>query len=292
MLELGRPIHGYDGDRLQGPIRVRRAARGRAADHPRRRRPRRCRPRTSSSSTTPAPIGLAGVMGGATTEMSDDHDHRRDRGGALGRGRRCSAPASATSSPPRRQAQRARRRPDQLPRSPPTASSSCSRRTAAAPRARRHRGRHRRPSRRRSRSAVDLPGRIAGLAIDDDAVAGPAGDRRRRRRRRTTASRSPRRRGGPTSPTPTTWSRRSSGIVGYDRCPSVLPAAPAGPWADPRAAAAPPRSAARWPALGCVEVVSFPFVGDRDLDALGLPADDDRAHAVRLANPLSAEEPL
>ena len=25
MLELGRPIHGYDADKLQGPIRVRRA---------------------------------------------------------------------------------------------------------------------------------------------------------------------------------------------------------------------------------------------------------------------------
>ena len=28
MLELGRPIHGYDADKLSGPIRVRRAAEG------------------------------------------------------------------------------------------------------------------------------------------------------------------------------------------------------------------------------------------------------------------------
>ena len=28
MLELGRPIHGYDADKLAGPIRVRRAAQG------------------------------------------------------------------------------------------------------------------------------------------------------------------------------------------------------------------------------------------------------------------------
>ena len=70
MLELGRPIHGYDGDKLRGPIVVRRATAGRAADHPRRRRPRRCPPRTSSSPTTPASIGLGGVMGGETTEMS------------------------------------------------------------------------------------------------------------------------------------------------------------------------------------------------------------------------------
>ncbi len=28
MLEIGRPIHGYDADKLTGPIRVRRAAAG------------------------------------------------------------------------------------------------------------------------------------------------------------------------------------------------------------------------------------------------------------------------
>ncbi len=44
--------------------------------------------------------------------------------------------------------------------------------------------------------------------------------------------------------------------------------------------------------LGCVEVVSFPFVGDDTFDALGLPADDVLRHTVRLSNPLSAEKPL
>ena len=42
---------------------------------------------------------------------------------------------------------------------------------------------------------------------------------------------------------------------------------------------------------GCVEVVSFPFVGDATFDALGLPADDVLRQTVPLANPLSAEEP-
>jgi phenylalanyl-tRNA synthetase beta chain len=44
--------------------------------------------------------------------------------------------------------------------------------------------------------------------------------------------------------------------------------------------------------LGCVEVITFPFVGDDTFDALGLPADDVLRHAVRLSNPLSAEKPL
>ena len=51
-------------------------------------------------------------------------------------------------------------------------------------------------------------------------------------------------------------------------------------------------SAGRWPASGCVEVLSFPFVGDDTFDALGLPDDDVLRHAVRLSNPLSAEKPL
>ena len=42
---------------------------------------------------------------------------------------------------------------------------------------------------------------------------------------------------------------------------------------------------------GCVEVISFPFVGEAAFDQLGLPEDDPLRHAVRLANPLSAEEP-
>ena len=36
---------------------------------------------------------------------------------------------------------------------------------------------------------------------------------------------------------------------------------------------------------------SFPFVGEAAFDRLGLPADDPRRHTVRLANPMSSEEP-
>ena len=42
---------------------------------------------------------------------------------------------------------------------------------------------------------------------------------------------------------------------------------------------------------GYAEVISFPFVGPADFDALGLPADDVLRRTVRLANPLSAERP-
>src|SRR4029079_9348405 len=74
MLELGQPIHGYDGDKLAGPIRVRRATEGeqlRNLDGV---------DRTLSSedlliTDDSGPIGLAGVMGGETTELSGTTTH-------------------------------------------------------------------------------------------------------------------------------------------------------------------------------------------------------------------------
>ena len=38
-------------------------------------------------------------------------------------------------------------------------------------------------------------------------------------------------------------------------------------------------------------MIDFPFVGDADFDRLGLAGDDERRRVLRLANPLSAEEP-
>ncbi|WBC15366.1 phenylalanine--tRNA ligase subunit beta [Micromonospora sp. WMMA1998] len=80
-------------------------------------------------------------------------------------------------------------------------------------------------------------------------------------------------------------------LDGYDRVPSVLPTAPAGrgltPQQQRRRAVA--RSLAE---RGWVEVLSQPFVAPELADQLGLPADDPRRPAVRLANPLSEEEPL
>jgi phenylalanyl-tRNA synthetase beta chain len=80
-------------------------------------------------------------------------------------------------------------------------------------------------------------------------------------------------------------------LDGYDKVPSVLPLAPAGRGltAEQRRR----RSVARALAEnGFVEVLSYPFVSPAAADALGLPPDDPRREAVRLANPLSEEEPL
>lgn len=70
MLELGNPIHGYDLDRLQGGITVRRAAAGEkltTLDG----KERTLSPEDLLITDESGPIGLAGVMGGGTTEMTD-----------------------------------------------------------------------------------------------------------------------------------------------------------------------------------------------------------------------------
>ena len=70
MLELGNPIHGYDLDKLSGGITVRRAEPGEkltTLDGQERKLHIEDLLITDES----GPIGLAGVMGGGTTEMSD-----------------------------------------------------------------------------------------------------------------------------------------------------------------------------------------------------------------------------
>jgi phenylalanyl-tRNA synthetase beta chain len=80
-------------------------------------------------------------------------------------------------------------------------------------------------------------------------------------------------------------------IAGYDQIPSVLPAAPGGRGLTSEQRAR--RSVARALAeAGLVEVLSYPFVGQADLDALGLPDDDVRRTTLRLANPLADDRPF
>jgi phenylalanyl-tRNA synthetase beta chain len=80
-------------------------------------------------------------------------------------------------------------------------------------------------------------------------------------------------------------------LDGYDQVPSELPLAPAGRGLTD--AQRRRRSVGRALAeAGYVEVLSYPFVAPESSDALGLPADDPRREALRLANPLSASEPL
>ena len=80
-------------------------------------------------------------------------------------------------------------------------------------------------------------------------------------------------------------------LEGYDTISPILPAAPAGTGLTP-AQRRRRRVAADLAAAGLTEVLSFPFMGAADLDAFGLPVDDVRRSAVRLANPLDVDRPL
>lgn len=71
MLELGNPIHGYDLDKLSGGITVRRAHAGekmKTLDG----HERKLHVEDLLITDESGPIGLAGVMGGGTTEMGDE----------------------------------------------------------------------------------------------------------------------------------------------------------------------------------------------------------------------------
>ena len=71
MLELGQPLHAYDAARLDGPIRPRAAVGGetlRLLDE----RDIECQPGTLLITDDSGPIGLAGIMGGSSTAVSDE----------------------------------------------------------------------------------------------------------------------------------------------------------------------------------------------------------------------------
>ncbi|MDX6281302.1 MAG: phenylalanyl-tRNA synthetase beta chain [Kribbellaceae bacterium] len=75
-------------------------------------------------------------------------------------------------------------------------------------------------------------------------------------------------------------------LYGFDNVPSVLPKAPGGKGltvSQQRRR----RIATALVGAGLTEVVSYPFTGEADFDAMGLPADDNRRTTVKLANPLS-----
>ncbi|WP_371404086.1 phenylalanine--tRNA ligase subunit beta [Kribbella sp. NBC_00662] len=79
-------------------------------------------------------------------------------------------------------------------------------------------------------------------------------------------------------------------LFGFDNVPSILPAAPGGQGLTVSQRRR-RRVATALVGAGLTEVVSYPFTGEADFDAMGLPADDPRRTTVKLVNPISDEEP-
>jgi phenylalanyl-tRNA synthetase beta chain len=287
MLEMGHPIHGYDRARLDGPIRVRRATEGErltTLDGVDRVLSAEDLVVTDDS----GPIGLGGVMGGATTEMSGTttdilvevaswdpvsmfrtgrrHKLTSEAGKRNERGVDPTIPEAAADRVVELLVTHGGGTPD------PGVTK-----VGEA------------PVRPAIRISADLPARVTGMEIDDSQVVacleavGCAVD-------------------GDEAlvVVPPPWRRdvtdpfdlveEVARVVGYDQVPSVVPPAPAGRGLTREQRLR--RRVGRFVAgAGLVEVLSFPFVGDAAFDALGLPEDDVLRQTVRLANPLSAEEP-
>lgn len=290
MLELGQPIHGYDRDALRGPIVVRRAVAGeklttldgavRALD-----------PDDLLITDDSGPIGLAGVMGGGSTELSSattavvvEAAHFEATGIAR-TARRHKLPSEASKRfergvDPALPAVAAQRVVDLLV-SLGGATQEPGLTVAGVV-----------PAPAPIEIRAGLPARVVGVDYPADevtslltavgAAVAPAGGQR-------------------IAVTPPTWRpdltdpydlvEEVARLHGYDAVPSVLPVAPAGRGITPsqRLRRRVERAVA---AAGYVEAPSYPFVGSADFDALGFPADDARRVALRLANPISEEQPL
>ncbi|MDI2126679.1 phenylalanine--tRNA ligase subunit beta [Yinghuangia seranimata] len=289
MLELGQPLHAYDRNALQGTITVRRAHEGeklttldganRVLD-----------PEDLLITDDSGPIGLAGVMGGATTEIGPE---TRD------------IVIEAANFDPVAIARTARRH---------KLGSEASRRF--------ERGVDPEAARAAAQRAVDLLVLLGGEGAVAEAGVTEVDAPREPVRIAITADHPARVAGVPYSPetvaqrlqevgctvegidaltvTPPTWrpdltdpndlAEEVIRLEGYDNVPSVLPQVPAGRGLTP-AQRLRRRIGRALAGAGYVEVQNYPFVGDAVFDAFGLDASDPRRATVKLVNPISDEEP-
>lgn len=298
MLDLGQPLHAYDASRLSGAIEVRRATTGeklqtldgqtRALD-----------PDDLLITDDSGPIGLAGVMGGASTEIPAPED--------LADGARVDVLLEAAHFLPPVIARAARRHklPSEAskrfervvdPALPPVAAERAAQLLVELGGGTLADGRTDSggvPAVASVRMPLSMPDRVAGVEY-------PRGATVRRLTQVGCAISLDTGAGGEgvVVATPPTWRpdlTMAADLVeevlrleGYDAIPSVLPAAPAGRGLT----AAQQRRRAVSRALaeaGHVEVLPFPFVSDSVWDDLGLAADDERRRTVAVTNPLDAE---
>ncbi len=295
MLELGQPLHAFDATRLTGDIVVRRARPGetlRTLDGVERTLDADDLLITDAS----GPIALAGVMGGASTEISSVPEPgdtvdvlieaaHFDPATIARAGRRHKLPSEAS--------RRFERAVD--PQLPPVAAERAAQLLVeygggTIEPGRTDVGTAPRPA--SVRMPLGLPDRIAGVEYAPGTTV----------RRLAQVGMSVDRAGGEgvLVATPPSWRpdlRAPADLVeevlrleGLDVIPSTLPTAPAGRGLTPvqRRRRAVSRALAE---AGHVEVLPFPFVGDSVWDTLGLPADDVRRRTVAVLNPIDAEKP-
>jgi len=289
MLELGEPIHGYDRTLLSGPIVVRRAKPGEkltTLDDV----VRDLDPDDLLITDDSGPIGLAGVMGGATTELGPTTTEivieaaNFEATGVARTARRHKLPTEGAKRwergvDPALPAAAAQRVVDLLVELGGAAAESGGTLVGRVPE----------PPRVEIDSS--LPSQVVGVEYSAEEVA---------HRLALVGARVTPLEGGRLSVVPPTWRpdltdpydlvEEVARLHGYEAIPSVLPVAPAGRGITfgQRVRRRIERAVA---ASGYVEAPSYPFIGAAELDALQLPDDDARRQVLRLANPLSDEQP-
>ncbi|WP_030918589.1 phenylalanine--tRNA ligase subunit beta [Streptomyces sp. NRRL B-24720] len=292
MLELGQPLHAYDRTRVDGPIGVRRAQQGEKL--------------TTLDGTVRVldaedlvitddrgPIGLAGVMGGANTEIADVKNGENTTEVVIeaahfdaisiartARRHKLSSEASKRFErgvDPQAAAAAAQRTVDLLVLlAGGTAEAGVTEVTApSAPRT--------------IAMPADHPDRVAGVAYGRETVV--------RRLQQvgcdvygqdellvTVPS------WRPDLSEPNDLAEEVIRLEGYENLPSTLPTPPSGRGLTDRQRLH-RRFGRALAGAGYVEALNYPFIGDAVLDQLGLDADDARRRTVKLVNPLSDEEP-
>ncbi|MEZ0089746.1 phenylalanine--tRNA ligase subunit beta [Streptacidiphilus sp. EB129] len=298
MLELGQPLHAYDRHRIDGAITVRRAEAGeklRTLDGVERV----LDAEDLLICDDAGPIGLAGVMGGAGTEIAEpvvDPETGRVTGTT-------EVVIEAAHFAPVSVARSARRH--KLP-------------SEAAKRF--ERGVDPEAAKAAAQRAVDLLVLVAGgtaeAGVTDIAAAHPvhsitiSADHPDRVAGQEYGRETVVRRlqevgctvvgGDVLVVTPPSWrpdltdpndlAEEVIRLEGYEELPSTLPQVPAGRGLTD-AQRLRRRTGIALAGAGYVEVLNYPFLGEAALDALGLDADDPRRKTVVLANPISEEEP-
>ncbi len=291
MLETGRPIHGYDADKLRGPIRVRRAREGErvttldGVDRALSAGPEGDLVVTDDSGI----IGLGGVMGGETTEISESttailvEAAHWDAVAMFRTGKRHKISSEA--------GKRNERGVD--PVITPAAADRVVELLTTYGGGTAEPGVTvvgTAPAQPAITIGYELPARVTGMPIDAATTVTnleAVGCVLVKADSTLTATPPPWR---PDLVDPFDLVEEVARIVGYDRVPSVLPREAAGRGLS-REQRLRRRVGRTLAGAGFVEVISFPFVGEASFDALGLAADDPLRRTVRLANPLSSEEP-
>ncbi|MEP6762128.1 MAG: phenylalanine--tRNA ligase subunit beta [Sporichthyaceae bacterium] len=288
MLEMGQPLHAFDRTRLDGPIVVRRARPGErleTLDHV----TRDLDPEDVLITDGTSPVGLAGTMGGTTTEI---HENSTD---LVIEAAHFSPTAVARMSRRHKLFSEASKRFERGvdPELPPAASARAVHLLETLGGAT-HVGSTEVNLPRRERHisvAAGRPARTAGMPIPGGQVVAylqAVGCR---------VDGSP---DGLLTVTPPSWrpdlaqpadlDEEVIRLAGYDRIPAVLPQAPPGPGLSSEQRAR-RRVGQALAYAGYVEAPTYPFLSPGIWDLLGADPDDVRRSALRLANPLSDEEP-